>query len=121
MQAADDSAREPHLATLLATALYTEGDLAAALEALDSVDADAVATDLVGVEWRACRVQLLSMLGRRDEAHALATETLRVAEAVATRRRSPPPTLPRRGPPPGRARRPTSRRHCAQRSGPATS
>ena len=82
VQAANGSAREPGLATLLATALYTEGDLAAALEALDSVDADAVATDLVGVEWRACRVQLLSMLGRRDEAHALATETLRVAETV---------------------------------------
>ena len=82
VQAADDSAREPHLATLLATALYTEGDLDAALEALDSVDADAVATDLAGVEWRACRVQVLSMLGRRDEAHALATETLRVAETA---------------------------------------
>ena len=45
-----------------------------------------VSTDLVGVEWRACRVQLLAMLGRRDEARALATETLRVAEALGDSR-----------------------------------
>jgi len=81
-QAAPGTACEPHVATLLAAALYAEGDLVAALQALDRVDAKAVAADITGVEWRACRVQILSMLGRRDEAHALATETMRAAEAL---------------------------------------
>ena len=80
LQASDDGIREPHLATLLATALYTEGDLEAALEVLDGVDATAVTTNLAGVEWRASRVKVLSTLGRRGEAQALAAETLRAAE-----------------------------------------
>lgn len=78
----DPTAGKPGLATLLATALYTEGDLTAALQALDRVEPDAAGVDLTGVEWHACRVQLLAMLGRRDEAQPLAARTLELAEAL---------------------------------------
>ena len=75
-------ASEPRLATLLATALYNEGDLEAALQILDGVDSTAVASDVAGVEWRAARVRILSLLGRRDEARTLSTESLRIAELL---------------------------------------
>ena len=75
-------ASEPRLATLLATALYNEGDLEAALQVLDGVDSTALASDVAGVEWRAARVRILSLLGRRDEARTLSTETLRTAELL---------------------------------------
>ena len=80
LQSADLAVREPEVATLLATALYTEGDLEAALEVLDGVDTTTVTTKPAGVEWQASRVKVLSMLGRRSEAQTLAAETLRAAE-----------------------------------------
>lgn len=78
---ASDAANEVRLATLTATVLYTEGDLDSALQVLDGVHPTSCQADAV-VEWRAARVRVLSMLGRRDEARALATETFRAAEVL---------------------------------------
>ena len=80
--AADRDGWQPALATRVATVHYMQGDLEPALEVLDRVDPAGVAADLHGIEWRACRVQVMSMLGRREQARTLAVETLRMAEAL---------------------------------------
>ena len=80
--AADRDGWQPALATGVATVHYTQADFELALATLDRVDPAGVAADLHGIEWRACRVKVLSMLDRREEARTLAVETLRLAEAL---------------------------------------
>ena len=80
--AADRDGWQPALATGVATVHYTQADFELALATLDRVDPAGVAADLHGIEWGACRVKVLSILGRREEARTLAVETLRLAEAL---------------------------------------
>ena len=80
--AADRDGWQPALATGVATVHYTQADFELALATLDRVDPAGLAADLHGIEWRACRVKVLSILGRREEARTLAVETLRLAEAL---------------------------------------
>ena len=81
-EAAERDGWQPALATRVATMHYMQGDLEPGLEVLDRIDGAEVAADLHGIEWRACRVQLMSRLGRREHTRAQAVETLRMAEAL---------------------------------------
>ncbi len=70
------------LASRVATVHFTGGDPQSGLDVLDRVEPSGVGADQDGVEWRACRVQLLATLGLDDQARVLARQTLAVAEGL---------------------------------------
>ncbi|HEX2704118.1 MAG TPA: hypothetical protein VHM65_00015, partial [Candidatus Lustribacter sp.] len=78
--AADLDGWDPGLAHRLAAVHHTQGTLRAALDVLDRVPPGTLTTDSDGIHWRACRVNVLSMLGHDEQARDLAASTLALAE-----------------------------------------
>ena len=78
--AADVAGWEPGLAFRVAAVQHTQGAIPEALETLDQISPESVSDNLDGINWRACRAKVLSMLGRDQQARDLAAETLRLAE-----------------------------------------